>query len=217
MRRIAAVLTAAFLVLLGATPATAAPAPLGGGNILSTPVGTYRCTAGFAARSSTTGVLVTGPGCAAPPGTQLYSNGVLVGPVSGSTANGGVTLVTVTNTAAWQLVPWIQVGSTRVWIRGSLETPVGGSVCLLDRTVGTHCGTIVAKNQTVYYPGGTLYGLTKTNVCLEPGNGGIAFVSGSQAQGIPLGGSGSCSTGGTSFFWPVNRVLSASGLTLVTG
>jgi streptogrisin C len=114
-------------------------------------------------------------------------------------------------------VPWIQVGGTRVWIRGSVETPVGGSVCLLDRTTDMRCGTIVAKNQTVAFPDGVLYGLTKTNVCLEPGDGGIAFVSGSQAQGIPLGGSGSCSTGGTSFFWPVNRVLSAYGLTLVTG
>ncbi|MDQ3786364.1 MAG: S1 family peptidase [Actinomycetota bacterium] len=217
MRRIAAILTAALLLLLGATPATAAPAPLGGGSILTTAVGSYRCTVAFAARSNTAGVLITGPGCAAPSGTQLYSNGVLVGPVSGSTANGAVTTVTVTNTAAWQLVPWIQAGGTRVWINGSAETPVGGSVCLLDRTVGTHCGTIVAKNQTVNYPDGTLYGLTRTNVCMEPGGGPIAFVSGSQAQGIPVGASGSCSTGGSSFFWPVNRVLSAYGLTLVTG
>src|ERR1043165_6156799 len=129
MRRIAAILTAALLSLLGATPATAAPAPLGGGSILTTTTTAYRCTAAFAARHNATGVLITGPGCAAPAGTQFYSNGVLVGPVSGSTANGGVALVTVTNTAAWQLVPWIPLGGTRYPIRGSVETPVGGSVC----------------------------------------------------------------------------------------
>jgi streptogrisin C len=203
MRRIAATLTAALLLLLGATPATAAPAPLGGGSVLSTASGAYRCTAAFAARHNTTGVLIAGPGCAAPSGTQLYSGGVLVGPVAGSTANGGVTTVTVTNTAAWQLV------------RGSVETPVGGSVCLLDRATGVQCGAVTAKNQTVNYPEGVLYGLTRTNICLSAGSA-IAFISGDQAQGIPMGGS-SCASGGSSFFYPVNRVLSAYGLTLVTG
>ncbi len=215
MRRIAATLTAALLLLFGATPAAAAPAPLGGGSLLSTATGTYRCTAAFAARHNTTGVLVAGPGCAAPAGTQLYSNGVLVGSVSGSTANGGVTTVTVTNTAAWQLVPWIPLGGTRYPIRGSAETAVGGSVCLLDRATGVRCGTVTAKNQTVNYPEGVIYGLTRTNICLSAGSA-IAFITGDQAQGVPMGGS-SCASGGTSFFYPVNRILSAYGLTLVTG
>jgi hypothetical protein len=215
MRRIAAILTAAFLSLLGATPATAAPAPLGGGSILSTSSGSYRCTAAFAAKSGTTGVLVTGPGCAAPAGTQFFSNGVLVGPVSGSTANGGVSLVTVTNTAAWQLVPWIPLGGTRYPIRGSAETAVGGSICLLDRATGIQCGTVTAKNTTVNYPEGVIYGLTRTNICLSAGSA-IAFITGDQAQGVPMGGS-SCASGGSSFFYPVNRILSGYGLTLVTG
>jgi streptogrisin C len=217
MRRLIATLTVLLACLLG-LPATAsaAPAPIGGGSILSTPTGTYRCTAAFAARSGPTGVLITGPGCAAKSGTQLYSNGVLVGPVAGSAANGGVTLVTVTNTAEWQLVGWIPLGGTRHSILGSTETPVGGSVCLLDRALGLRCGTVLAKNQTVNYPEGVVTGLTRTNICISAGSA-IAFVSGRQAQGVPLGGSSSCSSGGTSFFYPVNRILSAYGLTLVTG
>jgi streptogrisin C len=42
-------------------------------------------------------------------------------------------------------------------------------------------------------------------------------VSGSQAQGVPIGGSGSCSSGGTSFFLPIRGILSAYGLALLTG
>jgi streptogrisin C len=34
---------------------------------------------------------------------------------------------------------------------------------------------------------------------------------------VPFGGSGSCSSGGISFFTPVNRILASYGLTLFTG
>jgi hypothetical protein len=216
MRRIAAILTAALAFLLTvATPATAAPAPLGGGSILFS--SSLRCTAAFAANSGPTGYLVTGPGCAAALGTQLFSgNNILVGPVTSSTANGGVSLVRVTNTAAWQLVPWIPLGGVNHPIRGSVETPVGGSVCLLDRALGVHCGVITAKNQTVHFADGVINGLTRTNICMSAGSA-IAFVSGDQAQGVPLGGTSGCSSSGVSYFLPINPLLAAYGLTLFTG
>jgi streptogrisin C len=217
MRRIVVILTAALLLLLGATPASAAPAPLGSGSVLTNLPGSARCTAAFAARNSTDGFLITGPGCAVSAGTQLYSGGVLVGPVTGTTMNGAVAVVRVTNTAAWQLVPWIPVGGGQHTIRGSATTPVGGSVCLVERTLGYRCGTVTAMNVTIHYPTGTLYGLTRTNVCLEPGGSAIAYVSGDQAQGIPFGASGNCTAGGVSYFVPVNRVLSTYGLTLLAG
>jgi streptogrisin C len=53
-------------------------------------------------------------------------------------------------------------------------------------------------------------------VCAEPGDPGGSFVSGDQAQGVTSGGSGDCSSGGTTFFQPVNEILSALRLTLVT-
>lgn len=127
-----------------------------------------------------------------------------------------VTLVAVTNTAAWRLVPWIPVGPGRVVIAGSAETPVGGSVCLIDRAVGYRCGVVTAKNQTVAFPGGIIYGLTRTNICMTPGTA-VAFVSGNQAQGVPIGGSSNCAAGAVSFFMPVNELLSRYGLTLLTG
>jgi hypothetical protein len=208
MRR---VLLAVLLLLLGATPATAAPAPLGGGSLLTS--GSTRCTAAFAATRGATGFLIAGPRCGSP-GTQLFSgSNVLVGPVTSTPTGGTVTVVQVTNTAAWTLVPWIQLGSTQHMIRGATETPVGGAVCLLDRTVGQRCGVITAKNQTITFPEGTIYGLTRTNICMQAGSGAIAFVSGDQAQGVPIGGS-SCTTTGVSYFAPVRPVLAAYGLTL---
>jgi hypothetical protein len=224
MQRLLAVLTLLLACLLG-SPATAiattsAPAPLGGGSVLFHPSGSGRCTAAFAAYDSTsTGYLIAGPGCTAGTSTLLYSgNNVLVGPiVAAPTPFGGYVVVRVTNTAAWQLVPWLDTGSGRIVIRGSVETPVGGSVCLIDRTTGLRCGTIIAKNVTVAYPWGTVSGLTRTNICVQPGAIGTAYVSGDQAQGVPLGGSGSCTIAGSSYFQPVNKILAAYGLRLLTG
>ena len=61
-----------------------------------------------------------------------------------------------------------------------------------------------------------MYGATQTNACAEGGDSGGSFISGNQAQGVTSGGSGNCSTGGTTFFQPVNPILGAYGLTLKT-
>lgn len=218
MQRLLAVLTVLLACLLG-LPAAAtattptAPAPIGGGSLLFTSTGA-RCTAAFAARAGSSGYLIAGPGCTGSPSTLVYSgNNVLVGQLTA--ASTGYSVVRVTNTTDWQLVGWITTPAGPVHLTGSVESPVGATVCLLSRTTGLRCGTIVAKNQTINYPEGAITGVTRTNICMEPG--AIAFVSGSQAQGVPIGGSGSCSSGGISFFLPINRILSTYGLALLTG
>ncbi|HET8660459.1 MAG TPA: S1 family peptidase, partial [Micromonosporaceae bacterium] len=104
-----------------------------------------------------------------------------------------------------------------VGVSGSTEAAVGASICRSGSTTGWHCGSIQAKNQTVNYPQGTVNGLTRTNVCAEPGDSGGSWLSGNQAQGVTSGGSGNCTSGGTTYYQPVNEILSAYGLTLVTG
>ena len=54
-------------------------------------------------------------------------------------------------------------------------------------------------------------------MCAEPGDSGGSLIAGTQAQGVTSGGSGNCSSGGTTYFQPVNEILSAYGLTLTTG
>jgi streptogrisin C len=102
------------------------------------------------------------------------------------------------------------------YVYGSNELPVNAGVCRSGSTTGMWCGTILAKNQTVNYPQGTVYGLTQTNVCAEPGDSGGSWLGANQAQGVTSGGSGNCSSGGTTYFQPVNPILSYYGLQLVT-
>ncbi|HEX2132164.1 MAG TPA: S1 family peptidase [Actinophytocola sp.] len=214
MRRLLATLTVLFACLLGlpATAGAAAPAPLGGGAVLYDPTGTTQCTAAFAARAGTQWMLVTEPSCAG--AGELYSgNLVPVGKVVAT--NPAYALVQVTNTTDWELVPWIDTGAGKVVITGSRETPVGGSVCLVDHALGFSCGTVTARNQTIVFPEGAIHGVTRTNVCAS--THAVAFLSGGQAQGMPLGGSGFCTTTGTSWFQPINPILAAYGLTLLTG
>jgi streptogrisin C len=103
-----------------------------------------------------------------------------------------------------------------VVVAGSEEAPVGASICRSGSTTGTRCGVIQAKNATVNYPEGTVTGLTRTNVCAEPGDSGGSWMSGDQAQGVTSGGSGNCTVGGTTFFQPLNEILQRNNLTLVT-
>ncbi|MFI9008282.1 S1 family peptidase [Actinosynnema sp. NPDC053489] len=103
-----------------------------------------------------------------------------------------------------------------VSVAGSQDAPVGAAVCRSGSTTGWHCGTIQARNSSVTYPQGTVTGLIQTTVCAEPGDSGGSLLAGTQAQGVTSGGSGNCSSGGTTYFQPVNEILQAYGLTLVT-
>lgn len=117
----------------------------------------------------------------------------------------------------WRPTPHVKgPGFQNVPVRGSTEAPVGASVCRSGSTSGWHCGSIQQRNVTVRYQQGTVYGLTRTNVCAEPGDSGGSFISGHQAQGMTSGGSGDCAGGGTTFFQPVSEALSAYGLKLRT-
>ncbi|WP_244167373.1 trypsin-like serine protease, partial [Streptomyces mutomycini] len=68
---------------------------------------------------------------------------------------------------------------------------------------------------TVNYGGGDIvYGMIRTNVCAEPGDSGGPLYSGTRAIGLTSGGSGNCSSGGTTFFQPVTEALSAYGVSV---
>ncbi|GHH69191.1 S1 family peptidase [Promicromonospora soli] len=104
-----------------------------------------------------------------------------------------------------------------VGVAGSTAAAVGATVCRSGSTTGWHCGTIQALNASVTYAEGTVSGLIRTNVCAEPGDSGGSLLAGTQAQGMTSGGSGNCSSGGTTYFQPVGEALSAAGVSLITG
>ncbi|WP_307722910.1 S1 family peptidase [Gandjariella thermophila] len=180
----------------------------------------FRCSVGFNAVDSGGGKhFVTAGHCTASGGSAYGYNQVYLGRINGSHfgSGGDYGKVDVTS-SSWSLVGTVnRYDGTSVAVRGSTAAAVGSSVCRSGSTTGWHCGTIQAKNQTVNYAEGTVTGLTRTNVCAEPGDSGGSWISGNQAQGVTSGGSGDCTWGGTTYFSPVNPALSAYGLRLVTG
>lgn len=183
-----------------------------------------RCSIAFSARSGTSRFILTAGHCGELGGTWSGSGGT-IGPVFRfNFPTDDFAAIQVTSSAAVQtaLVDRFSAGSD-VTVAGSQVAAVGSSICRSGSTTGWHCGTVQATNQTVNYGGGDIvFGLTRTSVCAEPGDSGGAYVSPNgatrvQAQGITSGGSGNCSSGGTTFHQPVNEALSRYGLSLVTG
>jgi streptogrisin D len=104
------------------------------------------------------------------------------------------------------------VAGTNLRITGWADPVVGQSVQRSGSTSGVHGGKVTALDETVNYSDGTtVRGLTKTTACAEPGDSGGPFykLSTFQAEGLGLtsGGSGNCSSGGTTFFQPVGPIM----------
>ncbi|WP_250289348.1 S1 family peptidase [Streptomyces atroolivaceus] len=98
-------------------------------------------------------------------------------------------------------------------ITGAANATVGMPVTRRGSTTGIHSGYVTGLNATVNYGGGdVVHGMIRTNVCAEPGDSGGPLHSGPRAIGLTSGGSGNCSTGGTTFFQPVTEALSAYGV-----
>jgi len=91
---------------------------------------------------------------------------------------------------------------------------VGQAVCRRGSTTGVHCGTVTGLNATVNYAEGTVTGMIRTNVCAEPGDSGGSLYSTNTAVGLTSGGSGNCSSGGTTFFQPVVEALNNLGVSV---
>jgi hypothetical protein len=89
------------------------------------------------------------------------------------------------------------------------DATIGESVQRSGSTTGVHGGTVTGLNATVNYAEGTVTGLIQTDVCAEGGDSGGALFDGSTALGLTSGGSGNCTSGGTTFFQPVTEALTA--------
>ncbi|MER7851252.1 S1 family peptidase [Streptomyces griseobrunneus] len=102
-------------------------------------------------------------------------------------------------------------GSTQQ-ITGAGDATVGQAVVRSGSTTQVHDGEVTALDATVNYGNGDIVnGLIQTTVCAEPGDSGGALFAGSTALGLTSGGSGDCSSGGTTFFQPVPEALAAYG------
>ncbi|MFB7864299.1 S1 family peptidase [Streptomyces sp. NPDC056069] len=175
--------------------------------------GNVRCSIGF----SVYGGFVTAGHCAQAGAAVRGWDGSAMGTFQGSTFPGD-DYAYVSIHSGWWTVPVVLGWGTvpDQLVRGSAEAPVGASICRSGSTTHWHCGTVLAKNETVNYSQGAVYQMTKTSVCAEGGDSGGSFLSGDQAQGVTSGGWGNCSSGGQTWFQPVNEILGRYGLRLHT-
>lgn len=173
----------------------------------------WRCSAGFNVRSGSDYYMLTAGHCT--DGTSTWYANSNHTTVLGSTAGSSFPkndygLIKYTNTS---LSYPGTVGN--VDITGAGDAYVGQPVTRSGSTTGTHSGEVTALNATVNYGGGNIVrGMIRTNVCAEPGDSGGPLYSGGTAIGLTSGGSGNCTTGGTTFFQPVTEALKAYGVSV---
>ncbi|MGW6733665.1 S1 family peptidase [Streptomyces sp. NPDC055013] len=172
-----------------------------------------RCTAGVNVRSGSTYYFLTAGHCTADLPTW-YTTAALdtaVGPTTGSSFPGNdFGVVRYANAS----VPHPGTIGT-VDVTGTASAHVGQRVCTRGATTGVRCGVVTALNASVNYGGGDIvHGLIRTNICAEPGDSGGPLYAGDKVIGILSGGSGNCASGGTSYYQPIQEVLSAYGLSV---
>ncbi|WP_030749009.1 alpha-lytic protease prodomain-containing protein [Streptomyces sp. NRRL S-31] len=172
-----------------------------------------RCSIGFPITRGTQQGFATAGHCGRAGSTTTGSNRVAQGTFQASVFPGN-DMAWVAAGTNWTATP--NVNGSGVQVAGSTQATVGSSVCRSGSTTGWHCGTVQQLDTSVTYQEGTVAGVTRTSVCAEPGDSGGSFISGSQAQGVTSGGSGDCTSGGTTFFQPINPILQSYGLTLKT-
>lgn len=171
-----------------------------------------RCSVGFAVY----GGFVSAGHCGTPGSTASDGNGALLGTFAGSQFPGN-DFSYISAAAGVNLWGYVE-GYNGYWyyVYGSAQVPQGSGICRSGSTTGMWCGTLLDRGWTINYPQGTVYNLTRTNVCAEPGDSGGSWLSANQAQGVTSGGSGNCSSGGTTYYQEVNPILATYGLTLIT-
>jgi streptogrisin B len=171
--------------------------------------GKYRCSLGFNVVSGSTYYFLTAGHCGSLVNTWYTNSGhtTLIGPtVSYSFPGNDYAVVRYDNTSL------THPGGFTV-----ADPTVGESVTRRGSTTGVHSGTVTALNVSVRYtghPGGKVSGLIQTNVCAEPGDSGGPLYDGTKALGLTSGGSGDCTSGGTTFFQPAREAANAYGVTI---
>ncbi|MEV4442577.1 S1 family peptidase [Streptomyces sp. NPDC049577] len=189
---------------------------LAGGDAIYAP--SWRCSVGFNVRKGSTYYFLTAGHCTEgkPPYYTNSSHTTSIGPTTGTSFPGndyGIVQYTNTSLAHPSAVDLYNGSTQRITAAGNAT--VGQSVQRSGSTTGVHGGKVTGLNVTVNYGNGQIVrGLIQTNVCAEPGDSGGALFAGSTALGLTSGGSGDCRSGGTTFFQPVTKALSAYGVSI---
>ncbi len=183
-----------------------------GGDAIYT--GGARCSLGFNVRRGSVAYFLTAGHCTNIGATWTGPGGQVLGVRTGTSFPGNdYGIVQYTSTIARPGAVNLYNGTLRD-ISSAGNAFVGQAVQRSGSTTGLRGGTVTAVNATVNYPQGQVSGLIRTTVCAEPGDSGGSLVAGNTALGLTSGGSGNCSSGGTTFFQPVTEALSVYGVAI---
>jgi hypothetical protein len=179
--------------------------------------GQYRCSLGFNVRSGSTYYFLTAGHCTNV-ASSWYANSsktTLLGTRYGTSFPGNDYGIVRYSTSYTNHPGSVNLynGSTQD-ITSAGNAYVGQAVKRSGSTTGLRSGSVTGTNATVNYAEGTVTGLIRTNVCAEGGDSGGALFAGTVALGLTSGGSGNCTTGGTTYFQPVTEVLSRYGVSV---
>ncbi|HST67487.1 MAG TPA: S1 family peptidase, partial [Mycobacteriales bacterium] len=180
-----------------------------GGDAILTDTG-GRCSAGF----NTTGGLVTAGHCTAGFPNWTVSGGGFLG-TSADSQFPGNDFGLISNTGQPASGSVNLYNGTSQPITGAADAVAGQSICKSGSTTGLTCGTVQATNVTVTYAEGQVFQTVQTDTCVQPGDSGGSWFSGSTAFGLTSGGTiGGCGAGFQSFYQPVTEALAAYGVSL---
>jgi streptogrisin D len=177
--------------------------------------GGFRCSLGFNVRSGLTDYFLTAGHCTNSATSWSTGSGGAIGVRAGTSFPGndyGLVRYTSLLTARPGSVD-LYNGTTRD-ITAAGNAVVGQAVQRSGSTTRVRGGTVTGLNATVNYPQGVVTGLIRTTVCAEGGDSGGPLFAGSIALGLTSGGSGNCTSGGTTFFQPVTEALSVFGVSI---
>jgi streptogrisin D len=176
-----------------------------------------RCSAGFNVTNGRAEFILTAGHCG-PVGSPWFNDTRGATPVGTTVASefpgSDFSLVQYQNSSLDRTSAVSIGGGRTVRITGAAEPTVGERVFRSGSTTGVRSGQVIGLNATVNYPQGPVTGLIQTNVCAEPGDSGGPLFARNTALGLTSGGSGNCKNGGTTFFQPVDKALSALGVSI---
>ncbi|MFE9997099.1 S1 family peptidase [Streptomyces avermitilis] len=177
-----------------------------------------RCSAGFNVTNGQNQFILTAGHCG-PAGSVWFADNTgstQVGrTVSSNFPGNDFSLIQYDSGRATTGVNVVSIGNNKgVRITAAGDPVVGQKVFRSGSTSGLRDGEVTGLNATVNYPEGSVTGLIETTVCAEPGDSGGPLFSEGLALGVTSGGSGDCQAGGTTFFQPVTKAMSALGVKL---
>jgi streptogrisin D len=182
---------------------------ISGGHAILT--GGSRCSLGFNVRSGNTYYFITAGHCTNIGTTWRDSAGATLGTRTGTSFPTNDYGIVRYNTSYTNHPGNVASGQD---ITSAGNAVVGQAVRRHGSTTGNRGGSVTGLNATVNYAQGSVFQMIRTNVCAQPGDSGGSMYAGTVALGLTSGGSGNCTTGGTTFFQPVPEVLSRYGVSV---